>query len=127
MADTPGKETELPLSEKEKRILELYDRLLRLEFELALTKARQEATIGTPLVWVALQVCQYLTDRALRHVSPSFPRGYQRSPGQAPGGKGFVDAAQRCCGECNDGQSYHQGSAQGNGCFSDRTVRGKTG
>lgn len=36
----------LPLSEKEKRILELYDRLLEVEVELALTRGRQDATIG---------------------------------------------------------------------------------
>lgn len=45
-ADASEEETPLPLSEKEKRILELYDRLLKLEFELALTKARQDANIG---------------------------------------------------------------------------------
>ena len=42
-------DTELPLSEKERRILELYDQVLKLEVELALTKARQEVTIGTQL------------------------------------------------------------------------------
>jgi hypothetical protein len=36
----------LPLSEKEKTILELYDRLLDIEVELALYRARQAYTIG---------------------------------------------------------------------------------
>lgn len=45
-------EIPLPLSEKEKRILELYDRLLKLEVELTLTKARQNVTLGMhPLVF----------------------------------------------------------------------------
>jgi hypothetical protein len=48
--DAPEEETELPLSEKEKRILELYDRLLNAEFELALTKARQDAALGIVLI-----------------------------------------------------------------------------
>lgn len=36
----------LPLSDKEKTILELYDRLLDLEVELALYRARQAFTLG---------------------------------------------------------------------------------
>lgn len=36
----------LPLSDKEKTILELYDRLLDIEVELALYRARQAYTIG---------------------------------------------------------------------------------
>lgn len=41
-----SEESPLPLSEKERRILELYDQLLNLEFEVALTKARQATIIG---------------------------------------------------------------------------------
>lgn len=45
-ADASDVKKSLPLSDKEKRILELYDRLLEVEVELALTRARQDATIG---------------------------------------------------------------------------------
>jgi hypothetical protein len=58
----PEEETELPLSEKERQILELYDRLLRLELEVALTKARQQATIGTQRFDVRLSGAKYRHD-----------------------------------------------------------------
>jgi hypothetical protein len=44
--DDASSDVPLPLSEKEKRILELYDQLLKLELQLALTKSRQATTIG---------------------------------------------------------------------------------
>lgn len=44
--DDASDDTALPLSEKEKTILELYDRLLEVEVELALYRARQALSVG---------------------------------------------------------------------------------
>ena len=43
---TLGEDVPLPLSDKESKILDLYDQLLKLEFEVALRKELQSATIG---------------------------------------------------------------------------------
>jgi hypothetical protein len=57
--DASGEEILLPLSGKEKRILELYDRLLKLEFELALIKAHQYVTIGMALAYIFSRAIWY--------------------------------------------------------------------
>lgn len=88
----------LPLSEKEKRILELYDRLLELELELALTKARQDTTIGTNLFIAPLRntrASQCLTNQN-RYIRAAFSRDDKRSSRGAPASKSLVDVTQRC-------------------------------
>jgi hypothetical protein len=47
-SDDASDDTTLPLSEKEKTILALYDRLLEIEVELALYRGRQALSIGKP-------------------------------------------------------------------------------
>lgn len=44
--DDASDDTTLPLSGKETTILELYDRLLEIEVELALYRARQALSVG---------------------------------------------------------------------------------
>ncbi|KAB5580768.1 centromere protein H (CENP-H)-domain-containing protein [Coniochaeta sp. 2T2.1] len=62
--NTWGEDAPLPLSDKESRILDLYDHLIKLEFEVALQKELQRATID-PSENVSAQDVTNAQDRLL--------------------------------------------------------------